>query len=121
MSNYKNIKNKGFDKNPQNINRKGRPLSIKQDLKTILEIDGKFTIDAKNIVSINDDGSVTIKIPTSESLALKLLQLATNGKNSNTLKAIQMIMEQIDGKPKQSIDIQETRPIQILQNDPLSD
>ncbi|RMZ50069.1 hypothetical protein EB822_10350, partial [Flavobacteriaceae bacterium PRS1] len=84
MGNYINIKNKGFDKRPENINRKGRPISIKQDLKNILETKGEINIKAENIISINKNGSVTVKMPTSESLAMKLLQIASSGKNSGS-------------------------------------
>lgn len=90
MGNYKNIKNKGFDKRPENINRNGRPISIRKDLKNLLETEGQINIKAKNIIRINKNGSVTIKIPTSESLAIKLLQIASSGKNTTTLKALQM-------------------------------
>ena len=88
-----NIKNKGFNYRPENINKKGRPSSLKKELRNLLLADGEIEIKAENIIQINDDGSVSIKISTSESLVLKLLQIASSGKNSNTLKAIQMIFE----------------------------
>ncbi|MCP4181428.1 MAG: hypothetical protein GY756_27005 [bacterium] len=96
------INSAGFDKNPQNIGNK-KP-SIKNQLKELLEKDGALNIPAKSVLKINDDGSVTIKLPTEMQLAMKLKQWAMSKKGNDSLKAIQMIMEQIDGKPKQEVD-----------------
>jgi len=49
-----------------------------------LETKGEINIKAENIISINKNGSVTVKMPTSESLAMKLLQIASSGKNSGS-------------------------------------
>ena len=120
MGNYMNIKNKGFDKRPENINRKGRPISIKQDLKNILGTEGEINIKSENIISINKNGSVTVKMPTSESLAMKLLQIANRGKNTTTLKAIQIVLDQIDGRPKQSIgfELGDIKPLENIRLPP---
>lgn len=93
----------GFQKNPQNINKKGRPASIKNKLKEILLANGQLKIPAKDIISIEEDGSVILKVPTQMQIALRLKQLAMGKATSTTIKAIQMIMEQIDGKPKQTV------------------
>jgi len=98
-------KGQGFKENPQNINKKGRTVSIRKQLKELLATKGKLKIPKENIISIEEDGSVIIKMPTEMQLAMKLKQIAMSGKNNNTLKAIQMIMEQIDGKPKQAVDL----------------
>ena len=82
--------------------------------------DGEIKIRAKNVIRINEDGSITIKIPTSESLVLKLLQIASSGKNSNTLKAIQMIFDRLDGRPRQTMDFEmkEIRPMETIRREP---
>jgi len=100
----KSNKGKGFDTNPQNINRDGRPVSIRNQIKELLEKDGEITIPSNQIVKINDDGSITIKLPTQMQMAMKLSSWALSRKGNDSLKAIQIIMEQIDGKPKQEID-----------------
>ena len=89
----------GLDKNKQNVNREGRPVSIRNKIKDLLENEGKLTIPPSQIVSINEDGSVTVKVPTQTQIALKLQGWAMSKKGNDSLKAIQMIMEQIDGKP----------------------
>ena len=98
----------GFSANPQNINREGRTVSIRQQLKDLLEAEGNVTMPANQVVSINDDGSVTLKLPTQMQLAMKLSSWAMSKKGNDSLKAIQMIMEQIDGKPDQKIETRDT-------------
>ncbi len=92
----------------------GRPVSIRNQLKDLLEAEGNVTMPANQVVSINDDGSVTLKLPTQMQLAMKLSSWAMSKKGNDSLKAIQMIMEQIDGKPKQEID-QTLTSVQPLQ------
>jgi len=82
----------------------GRKPSIRKQLSELLEKDGQITIPAKQIAKVNDDGSVTIILPTQMQMAMKLVSWAMQNKGSESLKAIQMIMEQIDGKPKQEIE-----------------
>ncbi len=97
----------------------GRKPSIRNQLKELLTKNGKLKVAKENIISIEHDGSVIIKMPTEMQLAMKLKQIAMGGKNNNTLKAIQMIMEQIDGKPKQSIELETGKNIQVLSYNPL--
>ena len=94
----------GFQKNPENINRNGRPVSIKAQLKDILESEGNLTIQANQVVQIKDNGDVVIKVPTQMQMAMKLSSWAMSKKGNDSLKALQMIMEQIDGKPTQPIE-----------------
>lgn len=82
----------------------GRKPSIRNQLKAVLEADGQLTIPAGDVVEVNEDGSVTIKVPTEMQLAVKLSTIASSSKANEALKAIQMIMEQIDGKPKQETE-----------------
>lgn len=89
----------------QDPTKGGRKPSIRNQLKELLEKEGKIKIDARQVVSIEDDGGVIIKLPTQMQLAMKLQQWALSKKGNDSIKAIQMIMEQIDGKPKQEIDM----------------
>ena len=79
----------------------GRPVSIRAQLKDLLEAEGNVTMPASQVVKINDDGSVILKLPTQMQMAMKLSSWAMSKKGNDSLKAIQMIMEQIDGKPVQ--------------------
>ncbi|VBB48201.1 conserved hypothetical protein [uncultured Paludibacter sp.] len=107
IENFRDKKNtNGFDKNPQNINTNGRPASIRNELKELIERDGEITIPAFQVRRINEDGSVVLNLPTQEQLAMKLIDWAVSKKGNDSLKAIQMIMEQIDGRPEQKIELQ---------------
>ena len=92
-----------FSSTNQPKNR-GRKPSIKKQLLELMESEGKLIIEAKNVININEDGSIIIKVPTEMQLAMKLKQWAMSKRGTDSIKAIQMIMEQIDGKPKQEID-----------------
>ena len=111
MGKEKNFGNKintaGFDINPQNIGN--RKPSIKKQLKDLMEAEGNLTIPSNQVINVNDDGSVVIKMPTEMQIAMKLQSWAMSRKGNDSLKAIQMIMEQIDGKPKETKDISVNR------------
>lgn len=87
----------------------GRKPSIKKQLFELLESGGQLLIKAKDVVSTNDVGDVIIKVPTQMQIAMKLKQWAMSKKGNDSIKAIQMIMEQVDGKPKQSLDVTQIR------------
>tara|TARA_R100001163_G_scaffold287_4_gene542 strand:- start:1226 stop:1585 length:360 start_codon:yes stop_codon:yes gene_type:complete len=93
----------------------GKPVSIKTQVKDLLESEGNITIPSNQVVKINDDGSVVMKVPTQMQIAMKLQSWAMSKKGTDSLKAIQMIMEQIDGKAK------ETKDISINREQPLFD
>lgn len=96
----------------------GRKPSIKNQLKELLLLDGKMEIKKKDIIETTSEGNVIIRLPSEISLALKMQKIAM-GSSSNNLKAIQIIMEQLDGKPKQSFefDTTEVLPIETICRD----
>ncbi len=94
----------GFDKNPDNINKEGRPASIRKQLKKILSNNGSLTIPKDEVLQTHPDGSVSIQVPTQMQMALHLCEWAMSEKGNESLKALQMVIEQIDGKPKQEIN-----------------
>lgn len=108
------VNTNGFDKNPENINRKGQPVSIRNQLKRLLEQEGKITIPANQVHEVKDDGSVVLILPTQDQLAMKLISWALSKKGVDSIKAIQMVMEQIDGKPKQELDVNTKEPIRFI-------
>ena len=82
----------------------GRKPSIRKQLQELLAEEGEIVIPANQVIAINNDGSATIKLPTEMQLAMKLKSWAMSKRGADSIKAIQMIMEQIDGKPMQPID-----------------
>jgi hypothetical protein len=108
------INSNGFSKNPENINRKGRPVSIRQNLKDMLENEGELRVDPENVISVNKDGSVSIKLPKTDAITYKLMDWAINGNGNESIKAIQIMLEQIDGKPNKTIDVNERLEIPLI-------
>lgn len=92
----------GFDKNPQNINRNGRPPSIRKQIKELLKKSGEIKIPKEQVVTKHQDGSVTINVPNDLKIAMKLEQWAMSGKERASLNAIKIMVEQTDGAPVQT-------------------
>ncbi len=91
----------GFDKNPQNINRKGTPISIKNQLKQLMVKDGTLPIP-KDFLKSEDEKNYYFKLPTQEMLALKLVTTAM-GKGKDAFQALKLMLETFDGKPTQPV------------------
>lgn len=104
MANKLDNLKKGIRFPEQDPTKGGRPVSIRNQLKDLLEAEGNVTMPANQVVKINEDGSVILKLPTQMQLAMKLSSWAMSKRGNDSLKAIQMIMEQIDGKPNQTFD-----------------
>ena len=98
-----NLEGQGFHTNPERINKKGRPISIKNEIKKLLNADGKMKIPKEQIVKIEDDGGVTVKLPKKELIAHRLLGHAMSS-GAKSVRAINMMLEHFDGKPKQTIE-----------------
>lgn len=99
MAGYKQIRpehGKQFSKDYQPT-KQGRKPSIRRQLFELFESDGAVVIPANQVLAKHDDGSVTISVPTQMQVAMKLKSLALSRKGMEALKAIQMIIEQIDG------------------------
>ena len=80
----------GFDKNPQNINRSGRPKK------------GTALTDVLNkFMELQDVQDGEKRISRKEALAHKIFQLAIGG----NMAAIKYIYDRIDGTPVQTVDM----------------
>ena len=110
--NKENLKyDRGFDKNPQNINRKGRPkkVSLRNAVQEILNKDGKVKYEGKQVVDagMSESGEyyAVLKLPKEEHLALRFVGIAMSKNESNALRALQHLEYSFDGKPDQRIEI----------------
>ena len=94
-----------FDKHHENINKKGQPVSIKNQLKDLMLKDGELPIPAKNFIKkkiIKEEEYYIFKIPTQNALAARLVTLAMS-KNNNGFNALKLLLETFDGKAQQTI------------------
>lgn len=108
----------GFEKHPENINKKGRPPSIRNQLKEILLMDGSLKIKKEHVKKINDDGSVEIIMPKKDMVAMKLMQWALSNKGNDSIRAIQLVIEHLEGKPAQSLNVSTDQPVnQVMLTD----
>ena len=95
----------------QSGNPKGAPISIRNQIREILAMDGKMHIKEEHVISQNDDGSVYIIMPKKDMVAMKVMQLAMTGSGSTTIRALQLIIEHLEGKPHQSASVDLGQPI----------
>ena len=115
-ANYeRTIKNKGFDKNPQNINRKGRPKDVlvsltshiektygkrppKGEVLSLLEyIECLAVEDLKEFIK---DDSIPVIVQ-----AYGRLLLSGDPKELRRVQGAEMINDRLHGKPKQATEI----------------
>ena len=89
--------------------RGGKRSSLKRQLTAMLEAAGELEISNKNIVETKDNGNVVVKLPTDEALAFMLMKL-TERSDSIGLKAIQIVLHTVDGKPRQAIAFEAEMP-----------
>lgn len=103
-------KGQGFQNRPENINRKGAPRAVRktitETIRAILESDtGEIRISADRVAKVHDDGSVSIKMPTSDALVQKFISLAFSKDERTALGAIEKLIDRVEGRPKQAIEV----------------
>ena len=96
-------------------NPKGRPLSIRNQIRDILAMDGRMKIKPEHVIKIHEDGSVDITMPKRDMVAMKLLQWAMSNKETASVRSIQIIMDHLEGRPAQSLNISTDEPINQVQ------
>ena len=104
------IKNKGFDKNPNNINRKGRPRrlvsSIIQDLKEkgIVQVKATDIVEAFEML-FNLESKEIAEIANNDSNPYFIRRVAKEMLSGKGFDIIEMINDRLHGKPKQATEI----------------
>ena len=107
---HKNIKGsdnkRGFQVHPENINRKGQPLSIKTRLKALMKEGGKIRIpvDEVELIELEDGDMYEIQIPDFDAFVFRYLQLMLSSNDKVAFDALKHYWEQDDGKAKQSVE-----------------
>lgn len=104
--NIDNIKDKGFDKNPQNINRNGRPkkpvLSMKTEGYKLAEIND--TIQAMCSMDL-DQLNKLWNNPKATVLEKTLAAALRKGIEKGSLLNVETLLNRVYGKPKENVDI----------------
>ena len=107
---HKNIKGtdnkRGFQVHPENINRKGQPLSIKTRLKALMKEGGKIRIpvDEVKLIELEDGDVYEIQIPDFDAFVYRYIQLMLSSNDKVAFDALKHYWEQDDGKAKQSVE-----------------
>ena len=107
---HKNIKGtdnkRGFQVHPENINRKGQPLSIKTRLKSLMKEGGKIRIpvDEVKLIELEDGDVYEIQIPDFDAFVFRYIQLMLSSNDKVAFDALKHYWEQEDGKAKQSVE-----------------
>lgn len=83
----------------------GKAVSIRRQLKDLLDKDGLLVIPAAQIIETKKDGSVLVNLPTQDKVAMQVIRWAMSGDFRASLPALKMLIEQIDGKPMQEHQI----------------
>lgn len=114
MANKDNLKDKGFDKRPENINRKGRPKPVLMSVMEYLEKEyGKPIPKAESIRLLEYIETLPIvklsefvkdqKLPAIVQAYGRLL-LTGDQKDMRRVSAAELIKDRVHGRPKQSVE-----------------
>ena len=110
-ANYeRTIKNKGFDKNPNNINRKGRPRrlvsSIIQDLKEkgIVQVKATDIVEAFEML-FNLESKEIAEIANNDKNPYFIRRVAKEMLSGKGFDIIERMIDRVHGKPKQATEI----------------
>ena len=90
----------------ETANPNGRPISFKNEFKKLLDADWSLKIAKENILSINDDWSVTLKVAKKDAMVMKALWWAMSNKGTESTKMLVWIMEMFDWKAVQKGEIE---------------
>jgi len=104
-----NIKGKdgrGFQLNPENINRNGRPKKFSTRLKELMAEGGELTLTSDQVEVIKGEEGTLYKIiiPDFDVFVLKWAQLMLSPNEKISLEAIRHTIDREEGRAKQSIE-----------------
>ncbi|HRB54625.1 MAG TPA: hypothetical protein PLD87_13185, partial [Bacteroidia bacterium] len=97
----------GFDKNPQNINRKGQPLSVNKRIDQMLkEGNGIIRIheDKVKVVENEEGRFYEIEMPEFDAVCMKYISIMLGSDNKDASKLLMHYIDHRDGRAKQSVE-----------------
>lgn len=99
------IKDKGFDKNPQNINRKGRPRKWISEMKNQGYSLSEVTDAIQVLISFEPEKLQEIKSnPKSTVLEVTIASAILKSIQKGDLDSIETLLTRVFGKPKEKIE-----------------
>lgn len=120
--NPQNVVNKGFDKRPENINKKGRPKKLISNVLQELKEAGYAPITAaeiielyKTLVNINSDDLKNMAEDSKQPIINKvIIKAIISGKG---FEVVEKMLDRAIGKPEQKVTMPEqTDAVQIIIN-----
>jgi hypothetical protein len=104
--NLENIKGKGFDKNPQNINKKGRPrkpvLTMKVEGYKLHEINDTIQM---MVGMTTHELSQVLENPKSTILERTIASSLRKSIEKGNLDSVETLLNRVYGKPNEKLDI----------------
>ena len=110
-ANYeRTIKNKGFDKNPNNINRKGRPRRLVSSIVKELKEKGITQVTPNDIIDIyesylNLKSKEIAEIANNEDNPYFARRVAKEMLSGKGFDIIERMIDRVHGKPKQATEL----------------
>ena len=104
------IKNKGFDKNPNNINRKGRPRRLVSSIVKELKEKGIAQVTPNDIIDIyesylNLESKEIAEIANNEDNPYFARRVAKEMLSGKGFDIIERMIDRVHGKPKQATEL----------------
>jgi C4-dicarboxylate transporter len=105
MPNPHNLKDKGFDKKPENINRKGRPRKWISEMKDQGYSLSEVTDAIQVLISLDADKLQEVKTnPKSTVLEVTIASAILKSISKGDLDSIETLLTRVFGKPKEKVE-----------------
>lgn len=113
MPNPQNIKGKGFDKNPNNINKKGRPKTVANAIKDLFLQDYHFKLSnsqANEIIQglLGKTKDELVELANNKEVPFWITLIAKKAQmdfNAGSIELLEKLFDRVYGKPKQDMDL----------------
>ena len=112
MPNPENLKGKGFDKNPGNINREGRPKKIYTILKEMGYSKSDVNTCFGEMIWYSHEQLTEVYGDSTKPIITQITAKALiESKSNGNISQIKEILEHVLGKPKQSVEVSKSDPV----------
>lgn len=121
MPNPQNIKGKGFDKNPNNINKKGRPKTVANAIKDLFLQDYHFKLSnsqANEIIQglLGKTKDELVELANNKEVPFWITLIAKKAQmdfNAGSIELLEKLFDRVYGKPKQEFGLLDDTDVTI--------